>query len=109
MKKLMTKAERDKWLAKSAEIDYRERVGQMLDSSEIAAGVESVIADFWTETERAVKIDAAEIASDLKLDAERSAKLRSLLLKKNRDMRANFARVCRIAEQRFLSGAEAVA
>lgn len=103
------KARGDMFKAKEAELSYHERVSALVPSDEIAAGVESVIADFWTETERRVKIDAAEIASELKLDAERAAKLRSLLIRKNRDQRADFARVCRAAEKRFLAGAEAVA
>lgn len=103
------KARGDMFKAKEAELSYHERVGALVPADEVGAGIEAVIADFWTETERRVKIDAAEIASELKLDAERAAKLRSLLIRKNRDQRADFARVCRAAEKRFLASAEAVA
>lgn len=103
------KARGDMFKAKEAELSYHERVGALVPADEVGAGIEAVIADFWTETERRVKLDAAEIASDLKLDAERAARLRTLLTKKNRDTRADFARVCRAAEKRFLAAAEAVA
>lgn len=103
------KARGDMFKAKEAELSYHERVGALLDSAEIAAAIEAVIADFWTETEQRVKLKAAEYASDLKIDATQAARLRSLMLRDNRELRADYARVCRAAEKRFLSAAAAVA
>ena len=81
--------------AKEAELSYFERVGVLIDASELAADIEAAIADFWTEQERRVKLAAAEIASELKMDAEQAAALRAMMTREQRQLRKDFAETCR--------------
>ena len=94
------KAERDRYAAMNAQIDYLERVGALVDKAEIAAAIESAVATFWTEFDQALKVDAAEYASELNLDAEQSRKLRTLMIRKNRVLRTNISRAFQDAEAR---------
>ncbi|WP_395077398.1 hypothetical protein [Hyphococcus sp.] len=92
------KAERDMYAAKNAQIDYLERVGALIDAAEVGAAIESLVATFWAEADLALKMDAAEIASDLELDGEQARKLRNMMIRRNRVLRQNFERACRSAE-----------
>jgi hypothetical protein len=103
------KARRDKFAALTAEVDYLKLVGALVDATEIGAGIEAIIADFCTVSEQSLKLDAAEIASELKLDVDGAAKLRSMLIKRHRDMRANLSRRLRETEKRFLAESQGVA
>lgn len=86
---------RDKAAALMAELELEERLGALVRAADIAAAVESMIARFWSETEHALKIDALEIVAELDLDAAQAAKMRAALIRRNRTLRENFARVCR--------------
>ena len=88
---------REMFQAKEAELSYHERVGNLIDASEISQALESVIANFWSETERNLKLEAAEIASDLALSGDQAAKLKKLMAFQNRKLRADFAESCRRA------------
>ena len=93
------KARREMYQAKEAELSYHERVGLLIDASEVGAAIESVVAIFWNEAERLVKMDAAEISSELKLDANQASQLRIILLRNNRRLRENFSQSCQKASQ----------
>lgn len=93
------KGRRDKFAALTAEVDYHERVGALVDAGEIAAGVEAVIADFCSVTEQSLKLDVAEIAAELDLSLDQARTLKTKLQARSRALRANFARVCRKAAE----------
>ena len=103
------KARHDMIRAKSAEVAYKEQLGALTPVAEIEQAMEIIVAAFWTETERSVKIQAAELASELSLDADQAAALKRKMEKNVRTMRDSFTRACRRLEAEFASAGEAAA
>ncbi|WP_375207258.1 hypothetical protein [Hyphococcus sp.] len=88
------KARRDMFAAKEAELAYLERMGALVPAAEIAEAIQSVIAAFWTETERNLKIEASEIASELGLDGYQACELKAIMMRRNRSFREAFSQAC---------------
>ena len=81
------KARREYFLAKQAELDYRERVGQLIAVDLVAKSGQDVIATFCSELDRLQRADADEMASALRLTTDQARDLRRLVSERDRRLR----------------------
>lgn len=94
------RARRDKYAALQAEIAYYQQIGALVPVADVEAAIEDAIAIFWTETEQKMKIEAAEIASALGLNADQAGRLKEMMVRQTRDFRTRCAAAFRSAGKR---------
>lgn len=86
---------KDRADALNREIELAERMGQLVDATEVRLAIGDAVATFWSELDRARRHDANSIAGELQLNADQAHMLRRALADRDRRFRNGFAETMR--------------